>query len=143
MCRTDWRTTELNQYGIPARIDGKRNPAYTAAWCAAQPEKRGAAIRKYNAGRAPEYRAWDSARQRTTNQRYVGWKNYGGRGILMCDEWLNDPAAFIAHVGARPGPEYSIDRIDNDGNYEPGNVRWATWSEQRKNQRPREAGDRG
>ena len=85
----------------------------------------------------PEYRSWRCAKNRTTNPASAGWRYYGARGITMAAAWLEDFAAFLAHVGPRPGPGYSIDRIDNDGNYEPGNVRWATALEQRHNQRPR------
>jgi hypothetical protein len=63
------------------------------------------------------------------------YENYGARGIKVCDEWRADFLAFFRHIGPKPGPEYSVDRIDNDGNYEPGNVRWATRSQQAVNQR--------
>jgi hypothetical protein len=66
---------------------------------------------------------------------YRGYHNYGGRGIRICDEWRNSFEAFYAHIGPRPSSEHSLDRIDNDGNYEPGNVRWATRNEQRGNRR--------
>jgi len=64
-----------------------------------------------------------------------GYKNYGGRGISVCSRWRKSFENFIKDVGKRPGPEYSIDRIDNDGNYKPGNVKWSTRSEQNKNRR--------
>jgi hypothetical protein len=83
----------------------------------------------------PEYTAWNAAKTRTRNPHYKGWRHYGGRGIRMAPEWLNDFPAFLAHIGPRPGPGYSIDRIDVDGDYAPGNVRWATVAEQRMNQR--------
>ena len=64
----------------------------------------------------------------------MNWANYGGRGIRMCDEWLNSYAAFLAYMGERP-EGMTLDRIDVDGNYEPGNVRWATPLEQARNKR--------
>jgi hypothetical protein len=71
---------------------------------------------------------------RCTNPNHHAWKNYGGRGITVCERWL-DLATYLADVGFPPGPGMTLDRIDNDGNYEPGNVRWATYSEQNMNQR--------
>jgi hypothetical protein len=82
-----------------------------------------------------EYIAWSSAKYRCHCPTNPKFEQYGGRGITMCDEWRNDFQAFYDHIGPKPSPELSLDRIDNDGNYEPGNVRWATASEQRYNQR--------
>lgn len=87
------------------------------------------------ANRRPEYRSWKHAKERCHNPRTKAWARYGGRGIAMCEEWRNSFEAFIAHVGPKPSPKHSIDRINNDGNYEPGNVRWATPKEQVANQR--------
>lgn len=84
----------------------------------------------------PEYVAWTSMKNRCTNQKCGRYDDYGGRGIRVCPEWTASYEAFLVHVGRRPGPEYSLDRYpDNDGNYEPGNVRWATREQQRINQR--------
>lgn len=74
--------------------------------------------------------------QRCTNPNNGGFKNYGGRGIKIYDQW-RDFTNFLADVGERPSRELTLDRIDNDGHYEPGNVRWATRKEQSQNQRAR------
>jgi hypothetical protein len=88
-----------------------------------------------------EYRTWDAMKERCYNPKCKQFKNYGGRGIKVCDEWLHSFENFLAYLKANkmyPKPVgMSIDRIDNDGNYEPGNIRWATQSQQNCNQRSR------
>jgi hypothetical protein len=81
-----------------------------------------------------EYDIWVNMKQRCHNPGHPRFKDYGARGIVMCDEWRSDFAAFLEYVGPRPG-KLTIDRIDNDKGYEPGNVRWSTRSEQMKNRR--------
>jgi hypothetical protein len=84
--------------------------------------------------RSPTYRSWASMRQRTTNENCDAWLNYGGRGIQCCPEWGRF-GNFIADMGERPEGK-TLDRIDVDGDYESANCRWATPSEQARNQRP-------
>lgn len=90
--------------------------------------KHGHSIRGH---KSAEYRIWTGMIQRCTNPNVKAFNRYGGRGIKVCAEWLESFETFLAYVGRRPSSEHSIDRHpDNDGNYEPGNVRWATQSEQ-------------
>ncbi len=80
-----------------------------------------------------EYQAWRGMIARCESTSLVEYHRYGGRGIKVCAGWRDSFEAFLAHVGRAPSRDHSIDRIDNDGNYEPGNVRWATRHEQRTN----------
>jgi len=80
----------------------------------------------------PELRAWQHAKARCVTKTDAKYKNYGGRGIRMCDEWLNNPSAFLSYVGKRP-PGCTLDRIRVHGDYAPGNVRWATPKQQANN----------
>lgn len=86
-------------------------------------------------GATPEYKAWRAARSRCHNPKDRAYKDYGARGIRMCEQWRESFTAFMADVGQRPSKNHSLDRIENDGNYEPGNVRWATRTQQARNRR--------
>jgi hypothetical protein len=85
----------------------------------------------------PEYNAWLNMNKRCYNQNDPRFKWYGARGISVCDRWRNNFVAFFEDMGPRPSPKHSIDRENNDGNYEPGNCRWATAKQQQNNRRPR------
>lgn len=93
---------------------------------------------RYRVGGVPatkrsEYRIWQCMVARCKNPRIPCWKRYGGRGISVCDRWATSFASFVEDVGPRPSAAHSLDRINNDGNYEPGNCRWATRKAQSRN----------
>ena len=90
--------------------------------------------------RHPSYIVWIGMLERCNNPNHLSYKNYGGRGIKVCKRWL-DFTKFLQDMGERPSPELQIDRIDNDGNYEPGNCKWSTRKEQTLSRRPRETSD--
>ena len=82
-----------------------------------------------------EYKIWLQMRARCENKGNTGYQNYGARGIRVCDRWRVSFENFYADMGPRPSPNHSIDRINNDGDYELGNCRWATQKEQSRNTR--------
>lgn len=84
----------------------------------------------------PEFVAWHHMKQRCTNPKNKDYKYYGGRGITICGRWTNSHIPFLADMGRRPSKSHSIDRINNDGDYEPNNCRWATKPQQMANRRP-------
>ena len=88
---------------------------------------------KSGGNKSKEYTAWESMKARCYNKNYHHYNCYGGRGIKVCDKWLNDFQAFLNDVGYAPNVDYSLDRINNNGHYEPGNVRWADIYQQNQN----------
>lgn len=83
---------------------------------------------------SPTYRSWLAMRQRCANPNHISYPRYGGRGITVCERWSSSFDAFLEDMGVRP-PGTSLDRVDNNGIYEPGNCKWSDLSEQASNRR--------
>jgi hypothetical protein len=85
--------------------------------------------------RSPTYSTWTAMKKRCSYPKTNDYERYGGRGITVCERWQKSFVDFLSDMGERPSTAHSLDRINSDGNYEPGNCRWATWPEQKANQK--------
>ena len=95
-------------------------------------------INKPDGNKTPEYKAWQGMKDRCYNPNSHKYKWYGARGITVCERWRNSYHNFIDDMGLKPGKKLSLDRINNDGNYEPSNCRWTDYKTQNNNQRRRQ-----
>ena len=131
------RTTRSKRASQPARTSDSAPSKAQAQTSVAQAGPRTWAYRGVvKRGLRPEYRAWWNAIRRCHNPEHRDYHRYGARGISVCRGWRKSFEAFYRVVGRRPSPTHSLDRYPNPhGNYEPGNVRWATRSEQVHNMR--------
>ena len=94
---------------------------------------KGSPHERHGLERSKEYASWLNMKQRCLNPKSTAWENYGGRGISICNEWLNSFVTFYEDMGKCPDG-LTLDRIDVNGNYEPSNCKWSTVSEQNFNQ---------
>lgn len=116
------------------RTEGLRRGTSRSCGCLAN-ELLSKRTRTHGRSKTPMWHVWLSMRQRCENPKHQAYENYGGRGIKVCDRWSSSFENFVEDMGERPSDKHSIDRINNDGNYEPGNCRWVERIEQEHNKR--------
>ena len=117
---------------VTVRTDGAKSGDVRSCGCALKERKNHLTHGKTD---TPEWRAWANMNRRCRTPSATLFHYYGGRGIRVCAEWQRSFQAFFDYMGSRPSRRHSIDRIDVNGHYEPGNVRWATPSVQMRNRR--------
>lgn len=118
--------------------NGSSQGCQSCKWKSGNPGMKADPERQVDGKRTKAYATWQAIRARCYIKNHKSYHNYGGRGIKLCDEWYSDFHSFYQYVSALPNYKrktYTLDRINNDGNYEPGNVRWASKKQQAQNRR--------
>lgn len=129
-CRQCNETKPIDNFVTPSN-----NAHHVCKRCRADNEKeRRTSSGFVNPKVSPERAAWKNMKTRCSNPNYKEYHRYGGRGIKVCDRWAGSFSSFMKDMGPKPTPDHTLDRKENDGNYEPGNCRWATRREQSLNQ---------
>lgn len=138
--RTRWKWLCRCQCGeaVIATGDNLRRGHTQSCGCLMR-ERLAAATTTHGEGhKTPEWSSWSAMVNRCERPSHEQFADYGGRGIAVCARWRGSYADFLADMGRKPTPQHSLDRIDNDRGYEPGNCRWATRSQQNSNRRRKE-----
>jgi hypothetical protein len=135
LCRCDCGNMHVVSFYDLARCDTGRG--VLSCGCLQKERARESSKREFSCMKdgvhTPEYRSWKAMKNRCLDPSDPCYPGYGGRGIKICDEWINSFAAFRKFMGPRPSAYHTIDRINVNGHYESGNVRWASKQEQARN----------
>jgi len=125
-----WRKPKVTTCSICGDPAVMSDNGYSSGYCRQCNSDRN---KEFIASKGPEYRVWRSMIKRCEQRKRPEYPRYGGRGVSVCQSWRKSFDIFLTDMGRRPSAQHQIDRIDNDGNYEPSNCRWATQVQNMRN----------